>query len=70
MFDRDSSSVERSLIGLVTFRSNPVSKVYLHSSCNGGIILEVACSTGSLRKNSKRHRTEELTHNPFRNLLI
>ena len=55
MFDRDSSSVVRSLIGLVAYRSNPVSKVYQHSSCNGGIILEVAWSTGSLRKNSKIH---------------
>ena len=54
MFDRDSSSVVRSLIGLFAFRSNPVSKVYQHRSCNGGI-LEVAWSTGSLRKNSKRH---------------
>ena len=70
MFDRDSSSVVRSLIGLVAFRSNPVSKVYQHSSCNGGIILEVACSTGILRKNSKRHHAGELTPNPFPNLLI
>ena len=49
MFDQDSSSVVRSLIGLFTFRSNPVSKVYQHR--NGGI-LEVAWSTGSLRKNT------------------
>ena len=54
MFDQDSSSVVRSLIGLVAFRSNPVSKVCQHRSCNGGMS-EVAWSTGSLRKNSKRH---------------
>ena len=54
MFDRDSSSVVRSLLGLFTFKSNPVSKVYQHRSRNGGI-LEVAWSTGSLRKNSKGH---------------
>ena len=30
MFDRDSSSVERSLIGFFAFRSNVVSKVYQH----------------------------------------
>ena len=41
MFDRDSSSVVRSLIDLFAFRSNPVSKVYQHRSRNGGI-LEVA----------------------------
>ena len=55
MFDRDSSSMVRSLIGLVAFRSNPVFKVYQHSLCNGGIILEVAWLKGSLRKNRKRH---------------
>ena len=54
MFDRDSSSVVRSLTDLLAFRSNPESKVYQHQSRNGGI-LEVARSTGSLRKNSKRH---------------
>ena len=58
MFDRDSSSVVRSLIGLFAFRSNAVSKVYQHRSRNGGI-LEVAWSTGSLRK---------LTPNPFSQL--
>ena len=54
MFDRDFSSVVRSLIGIFAFRGNPVSKVYQHRSCNGGI-WEVAWSTGSLRNNSKRH---------------
>ena len=49
-FDRDSRSVVRSLIGLFAFRSNPVSKVYQHRSCNDGI-LEVTWSKGSLRKN-------------------
>ena len=44
----------KSLIGLFAFRSNLFSKVYQHRSRNGGI-LEVAWSTGSLRKNSKRH---------------
>ena len=38
MFDRDSSSVVRSLIGNFTFRSNLVSKVYQHRSRNGGIL--------------------------------
>ena len=32
MFDRDSSSVVRSLIGLFALRCNPVSKVYQHRS--------------------------------------
>ena len=54
MFDRDSSSVVRSLIGLFTFRSNALSKVYQHRQRSGGI-WEEAWSTGSLRKNSKRH---------------
>ena len=54
MFDWDSRSVVRPLIGLFAFRSNPVSKVYQHRSRNDGI-LEVTWSTGSLRKNCKRH---------------
>ena len=54
MFERDSRSVVRSLIGLFAFRRNPVSKVYQHRSGNDGI-LEVTLSTGSLRKNCKRH---------------
>ena len=41
MFDQDSSSVVRFVIGLFVFRSNPVSKVYQHRSRIGGI-LEVA----------------------------
>ena len=49
MFDRDSRSVVRSLIGLSAFRSNPVSKVYQHRSRNDGI-LEVTWSSGSLRE--------------------
>ena len=49
-----SSSVVRSLSGLFALRSNPVFKVYQHRSRNGGI-LEIALSTGSLRKNSKIH---------------
>ena len=64
MFDQDSSSVIRSLIGLFAFRSNPVSKVYQHRSRNGGI-LEVAWLTGSLRKNSKDTAAGELTPDPF-----
>ena len=52
--NRDSRSVVRSLIGLFDFRSNPASKVYQHRSRNDGI-LEVTWSTGSLRKNCKRH---------------
>ena len=51
MFDRDSNSMVRSLMGLFALRSNPVSKVYEHRSRNG-VILEVALSTGSLRKKS------------------
>ena len=54
MFDRDSRSVVRSLIGLFAYRSNPVSKVYQHRSRHDGI-LEVTGSMGSLRKNCKRH---------------
>ena len=54
MFDQDSRSVVKSLIGLFAFRSNPVSKVYQHRSRNDGI-LEVTWSKGSLRKNCKRH---------------
>ena len=53
MFDRDSCSVVRSLIGLFAFRSNPVSKVYQHRSRNDGI-LEVTWSTGSLRERTVR----------------
>ena len=53
MFDRDSRSVVRSLIGLFAFRGNPVSKVYQHRSRNDGL-LEVTWSMGSLRKNCKR----------------
>ena len=64
MFDQDSSSVERSLIGIFAFRSNPVSKVNQHRSRNGGI-LEVAWSTGSLRKNTA---AGELTSDPFSQL--
>ena len=64
MFDRDSSSVVRSLIGLFALRSNPVSKVYQHRSRNGGI-LEAAWSTGGLRKNSKHTAAGELTSDPF-----
>ena len=37
VFDRDSRSVVRSLIGLFAFRSNPVSKVYQHRSRIDGI---------------------------------
>ena len=54
MFDGDSSSVVRSLIGIFTFRSISVSKVNQHRSRNGGI-LEVAWRTGSLRKYSEGH---------------
>ena len=64
MFDQDSSLVVRSQIDLFAFRSNPVSKVYQHRSRNGGI-LEVAWSTGSLRKNSKDTAAGELTPDPF-----
>ena len=64
MFDRDSRSVVRSLIGLLAFGSNPVSKVYQHRSRNDGN-LEVTWSTGSLRTNCKRHYCWELTPDPF-----
>ena len=49
MFDRASRSVVRSLIGLLAFRSNPVSKVYQHRTRNDGIF-ELTWSTGSLRE--------------------
>ena len=65
MFDWDSRSVVRSLIGLFAVSSNPVSKVYQHRSRNDGI-LEVTWSTGSLRKNCKRYCC--WIH--FRNLLM
>ena len=55
MFDRDSSSVVRSLIGLSAVRNNPVYKVYQHHSRNGGIS-EVAV---------KDTAAGELTPNPF-----
>ena len=65
MFDRDSRSVVRSLLGLFTFRSNPVSKVYQHRSHNDGI-LEVTSSTGSLRERTvKDTAVGELTPDPF-----
>ena len=64
MFDGDSRSVVRSLIGLFTFRNNPVSKVYQHRSRNDGI-LEVSWSTGSLRKTVKDTAVGELTPDPF-----
>ena len=64
MFDRDSRSVVRSLIGLFAFRSNPVSKVYQHRSRNDGI-LEVTWSTGSLRRTVKDTAVGELTPDPF-----
>ena len=71
MFDRDSRSVVRSLIGLFTFRSNPVSKVYQHPSRNDGI-LEVTWSTGSLRERTVKDTAvgelKHLTH--FHNLLM
>ena len=65
MFDRDSRSVVRSLIGLFAFRSNPVSKVYQHRSRIDGI-LDVTWSTGSLRERSvKDTAVVELTPDPF-----
>ena len=59
MFDQDSRSVVRSLIGLFVFKGNPVSKVYQHRSHNDGI-LEVTWLTGSLSKT-----VGELTPDPF-----
>ena len=64
MFDQDSRSVVRSLIGLFTFRSNQVSKLYKHRPRNDGI-LEVTWSTGSLKKNCKDTAVGELTPYPF-----
>ena len=64
MFDRDSRSVVRSLIGLFAFRSKPVSKVYQHRSCNDGI-LEVTWSTGSLKRTVKDTAVGEFTPDPF-----
>ena len=64
MFDRDSRSVLRSLMGLFNFRSNPVSKVYQQRPRNEGI-LEVTWSSGNLRKNVKDTAVGELTPDPF-----
>ena len=65
MFDWDSRSVVRSLIGLFAFRSNPVSKVYQHRSRNDGS-LEVTWSTGSLRERTvKDTAVGELTPDPI-----
>ena len=65
MFDLDSRSVVRSLIGLFAFRSNPVSKVCQHSSRNDGIS-EVTWSTGSLRERTvKNTAVWELIPDPF-----
>ena len=67
MFDRDSRSLVRSLIGLFAFISNPVSKVYKmyqHRSRNDGIS-EVTWSTGSLRKTVQDTAVGELTPYPF-----
>ena len=61
MFDRNSRSAVRSLIGLFAFRSNPV---YQHRSRNDGI-LEVTWSTGCLRKTVKDTAVGELTPDPF-----
>ena len=65
MFDLDSSSVVRSLIGLFALRSNPVSKVYEHRSRNGGI-LEVALVYGESEERTVKYTAAgELTPNPF-----
>ena len=65
MFDRDSRSVVRSLIGIFAFRSNPVSKVYQHRSRNDGIS-EVTWSTRSLRERTvKDTAVGELTPDSF-----
>ena len=64
MFDSDSRSVVRSLIGLFAFRSNPLSKIYQHRSRNDGI-LEVTWLTGSLRERTvKDTAVGELTSDP------
>ena len=65
MFDWDSRSVVRFLIGRFAFRSYPVSKVYQHRSRNDGI-LEVTWATGSLRERTvKDTAVGELTPDPF-----
>ena len=65
MFDWDSRSVVRSLIGLFSFRSNSVFKVYQHRSRNDGI-LEVTWSMGSLKERTvKDTAVGELTPDPF-----
>ena len=65
MFERDSRSVVRSLIGLFAFRGNPVSKEYQYRSRNDGI-LEVTWSTGSLRERTVKDTAfGELTPDPF-----
>ena len=55
MFDLDSRSVVRSLIGLFTLRSKPVSKVY-HRKRNGAIVDE---------RTVKNTAAGELTPDPF-----
>ena len=64
MFDLDSRSVVRFLIGLFAFRSNPVSNVYQHRSRNDGIF-EVTWSKGSPRKTVKDTAVGESTPDPF-----
>ena len=59
MFDLDSRSVKRSLIGLFAFRRNPVFKVYQYRPHNDGI-LEVTWSTGSLKGTIKDTAVGEL----------
>ena len=65
MFDLDSSSVVRSLIGLSVFRRNPVSKVYQHRSRNGGIFGSSLIDGEFEKKTVKDTAAGELTPNPF-----
>ena len=53
MFDQDSRSVVRSLMGLFAFRSNQVSKVYQHRSL------------GVRERTVKDNAVWELTPDPF-----
>ena len=61
MFDRDSRSVVRTLIGLFAFRSNPVSKVCQHRS-RKSYLVDVESEK---KKTVKDTAVGELTPDPF-----
>ena len=63
MFDQDSSSVVRSLIGNFAFRSNPVSKAMVE-------LWKWLGRRGVLERTVKYTAAGELTIDPFPNLLM